>query len=67
MIRSLNKMDSSNKQNWLIELTDIKNQERVDFIKFVRDPLNHNSTNLVVWITRFHETNQKRLTRLQQK
>jgi hypothetical protein len=29
-------MDLKNKRNWLIELTDITNQERDDFIKFIR-------------------------------
>jgi hypothetical protein len=34
-------MNSSIKQNWLIELTNITNQERDDSILFIKDPLNH--------------------------
>jgi hypothetical protein len=38
-------MDSSSKRNWLIELTDFTNQDRDDFIKVLRDPLNHVNVN----------------------
>jgi hypothetical protein len=38
-------MDTRNKKNWLIKLTDITNQEWDDFISLVRDPQNHEDVN----------------------
>jgi hypothetical protein len=49
-------MDSSNKKNWLMKLTDITNQEKGDFINFIRDPLNHDNVNQnnVLYMPWFH-------------